>query len=223
MSPGVSTGRPRATSDREDRLLLRECQRNRTASAETLRRRWQHQIQTRVSRATVNNRLLERGLKARRPAKKPFLSRENKRKRLQWARDHEKYQLRHWRHVLFSDESRFLLYTADGRVTVRRQVGQRFNQDCIIPTRAHGGGSVHVWGAIHYGGKLGLVVLEGNVNAASYQLLLEEEMVPYAGEHFGRNFLFMLDNVPAQLLGKSRILWKMRKLKFCHGQRIPLI
>ena len=99
--------------------------------------------------------------------------------------------------VLFSDESRFLLYKADGRIRVRREVGQRFSQECIMPTRAHGGGSVHVWGAIHYGGKLGLVVLTGNVTAASYQVLLEEEMVPYAGEHFGRNFLFMHDNAPA--------------------------
>ena len=101
VNPGVSTGRPKITSIREDRLLLRECQRNRTTSAETLRHSWQNQTGIRVSRVTVNRRLLERGLRARRPARKPFLKPENKQKRLDWAKNHENYQLRHWRRVVF--------------------------------------------------------------------------------------------------------------------------
>ena len=64
-------------------------------------------------------------------------------------------------------------------------------------TVAHGGGSVHVWGAIHYGGRTNLVILRGNVNADSYRQVLETEMVPYARAHFGCNFLFQQDNAPA--------------------------
>ena len=52
-------------------------------------------------------------------------------------------------------------------------------------------------GAIHYGGRANLVILQGNVNADSYRRVLETEMLPYARRHFGRNFLFQHDNAPA--------------------------
>ena len=57
---------------------------------------------------------------------------DHKIQRLEWARRHQNRQLRHWQHVLFSDESRFLLHRADGRVRVRRIVGERFQEDCAL-------------------------------------------------------------------------------------------
>src|SRR6056300_953389 len=150
------------------------CRQRRTASA--LRDRWQQHLQTNISRATVNRRLLSRGLHSRRPAKKPSLTAERKRQRRQWAQNHKNLQQRHWRHVLFSDESRFQLHRVDGRVRVRQEQGQRFQEDYILPTVAHGGGSVHVWGAIHYdGSRTDLVILDRNVNADSYVRVLETE------------------------------------------------
>ena len=47
------------------------------------------------------------------------------------------------------------------------------------------------------GAKLCLVLPSRDVKAASYQLLLEEEMVPNAGKHFGLNFLSEYSNVLA--------------------------
>ena len=47
------------------------------------------------------------------------------------------------------------------------------------------------------GVKLRLVLPSRDVKAASYQLLLEEEMVPNAGKHFGLNFLSEHNNVLA--------------------------
>ena len=46
--------------------------------------------------------------------------------------------------LCISDGCRFLLHRADGRVRVRRWVGERFQEDCVVGTVAHGGGSVHV-------------------------------------------------------------------------------
>ena len=45
------------------------------------------------------------------------------------------------------------------------------------------------------GAKLCLILLTRDVKTASYQLLLEEEMIPNAGKHFGSNFLFVYNNV----------------------------
>ena len=197
VRPGVSTGCPPKTTARENRMLYEMCRRKRTLSANALKDWWNPRIQERVSRQTVNRRLLSRGLRSRRPAKIPLMTQGRKQQRLEWSNQHHRRQLGHWRHVLFSDESRFLLHRVDGRLRVRREVGQRFQEDCVTGTIAHGGGSVHVWGGIHYGGRTNLVVLHGNVNADSYRRVLETEMVPYARAHFGHNFVFQHDNAPA--------------------------
>ncbi len=60
--------------------------------------------------------------------------------RLELARQTQHRRLRHWRHALLCDESRYLLQRASGRVRMRREAGQRFQEDCVLPTVAHGGG-----------------------------------------------------------------------------------
>ena len=145
------------------------CRQNRFKSASTPRDEWQVRINSRMSRQTVNQRLLSRVLRARRPAKKPPLTHQRKRNRLDWARQHRHRQLGHWRHVLVSDESRFVSHHNDGRARVRRERGQRFPEDTVMPRVAHGGGSGHVWAGIHYGdGTTLVIILHQNVNAESY-------------------------------------------------------
>ena len=39
--------------------------------------------------------------------------------------------MRQWRRVLFTDESRFTLYRADGRRRVYRRRGERFADACV--------------------------------------------------------------------------------------------
>ena len=95
---------------------------------------WQNRINIRLSRATVNRRLLSRGLKACRPVQRPLLNDLRKQRRLLWAQQHRRYGLRHWRHVIYTDKSRILLHRSDGRVRVRRQQCERFREDCVVGT-----------------------------------------------------------------------------------------
>ncbi len=188
----VSTDRPKKTSVRDDRLLYRMCRQDRRfKSTRSLRDQWQKHINLRASCSTVNRRLLSRDLHSRRPAKKPLLTRERKTTRLEWARQHQHRRLHHWRHVLFSAESRYFLHRASGRVRVRSEADQRFQEDCALPSLAHSRGSLHVRGVIHYAGQTNLVILERNLTAATYRQLIETEMLPCA------NFLFQHDNAPA--------------------------
>ncbi len=79
----------------------------------------------RISAQTVRNRLREAHLHARRPHQGLDLTAVCHRNRLEWANAHIRWHLALWRGVLFTDESRFSLYRADGRQCVWRRVGER--------------------------------------------------------------------------------------------------
>ncbi len=74
------------------------------------------------------------------------------------------------RGVLFTDESRFSLYRADGRRCVWHRVGERFADVNVVDRVAHGGGEVMVWAGICYQqcwGKLLLKVMHYNIASLS--------------------------------------------------------
>jgi hypothetical protein len=58
------------------------------------------------------------GYCSRRPHRAPLLSAKNKKKRLQWAHDYQHRTTGEWKNIAWSDESRFLLCQADGRVRI---------------------------------------------------------------------------------------------------------
>ena len=85
------SGRPRATNRAEDRLITNTTLRNRFTNAPTTARRIRQQRGARgipVSVQTIRNRLHAAGLKSRVPAKKPCLSQRHRAARLQFARNH---------------------------------------------------------------------------------------------------------------------------------------
>lgn len=68
-----ATGRPRKTSRREDSFLIRTSLKDRHLSSIQLKTQWGLEGIS-VSRMTIIRRLEEKGLKARRPRKKPMLT-----------------------------------------------------------------------------------------------------------------------------------------------------
>lgn len=75
-----------------------------------------------VSSRTIQRRLVEAGLKARRPAKKPLLSKKNRDARLLFATFHRQWTAREWKKVLFSYESKFCIFRSDDARWVGRVV-----------------------------------------------------------------------------------------------------
>lgn len=197
LKPSAPPGPSRKTTFRQDRILYNLARRDRFKSARALRSDMRRHHDVRISRQTVNRRLVERGYRARRPTWKPKLTGQHRARRLAWAREHQRLTPAHWRHVVFADESRFVLYPKDGRIRVRRLAAERNMEQFRLPKVASGGGSVHVWAAFSSEGKSTLKVLEQNVNGAVYRDILEENMIPWAQGLYGRNFRFQDDNAPA--------------------------
>ncbi|KAK2140805.1 hypothetical protein LSH36_1241g00020 [Paralvinella palmiformis] len=109
-TPRARPGRPRKIKERKDRYLLRLCRNRRTISTNTLRAEWLRFTNILVYRMLVNLRLIRAGYFARRPMKKLFCCKYIERR----------VSIGHWQHVIFSDESRFLLYRIDCRIRVIR-------------------------------------------------------------------------------------------------------
>ena len=140
----LRSGRPRVTSDHDDRTLQRMVRWMPFANSPVLKQHWLPN--RRLSTRTVRNRLKSAGLKSRRVIKRPLLADRHRRSRLAWCLARRGWNLRTWRKIHWSDESRFLLHVTDGRMRVWRHKNTAYTPRNIQPTVPYGGGSVMVWG-----------------------------------------------------------------------------
>ena len=82
------SGRPLATSHADDGYIVNNALRNQMMNATQLQARSREVRGTQVSRQTIGNRLHQRGLRARRPARVPDHTTRHRCHRLAWAREH---------------------------------------------------------------------------------------------------------------------------------------
>lgn len=189
------SGRPRATTRRDDRFVQLYSLRNRAASAVATTQRLRAVRGVDVSAETVRRRLREYGLAAYRPAQGPLLTAQHKRERLQFAQDHLNWTVEDWSNVLFTDESRFALFMSDGRQMIYRRRGERYAPSNFAQNVQFGGGSIMVWGGIAMEAKTELHVFgRASMNAEMYvKDILDMYVIPFA-PFIGDNFLLMHDN-----------------------------
>ena len=171
------SGRPRKTTRREDRYITRQATMARTSTARCIRGQLRAATQTNVSVSTIKNRLHEVRLHARRPVKRPKLTRAHRRARLAWCRRHVRWTRAYWSRVMFTDESRFALEHPDGHTKVWRREGERFLDECVLPVTAFGGGSIMVWAGFSAHHRTPLHHVQGNLNGQRYR---DEILCPHA-------------------------------------------
>ncbi|GFX22421.1 transposable element Tc1 transposase [Trichonephila clavipes] len=97
-----------------------------------------------VSAETVRNVIRHAGYSSRVARKKPFISLQNQKKRLEFGKAHQLKTDNFWKKVIFIEESKFNIFGSDGRRTVWRKRNTALDPKNLRPTVKHGGGSVMV-------------------------------------------------------------------------------
>lgn len=174
------SGRPRVTTPNQDRNIRLRHLRNRFLPATQTAAEIRGRNNRRITGQTIRNRLREDGLHARRPLNAPAMTDRHRRNRLNWCRERQAWTRAMWRRILWSDESRFQCFRADGRQRVWRRRGERYAEAAVRPRVAYGGPSVMVWGGITFQGRTELYVIQNNLNARRYcDEILAPIVVPF--------------------------------------------
>ena len=93
----------------------------------------------------------------------------NAKRRLEWGKAHRHWTLEQWKHILWSDESRFNIWQSDGRIWVWRM----HSAICKF-----GGGGIMVWGCFSWVWRHPLVTVKGNLHTTTYNDILDDSVLP---------------------------------------------
>lgn len=140
-TPG--SGRPKITTDRDNRMIVRAIKINHDITAEEIKE--VVGIQN-PSERTIRRRIAEVSeFKSYWKTKKPFISERNRAIRVEWAKERVNWPLERWRKWVFSDESPYVLRFAS-RSRVWRTQNDRYARWATKATVKHDK-KINVWGA----------------------------------------------------------------------------
>ncbi len=103
-------------------------------------------------------------LHGRRPRRKPLLKLAHKKACKQFAEDNLAKSMNYWNHVMWSDMSKLNLFGSDGVQHLWRWPGEKYQENCALPTVKHGGGSIMVWVSMTTACTGELQFIEGNMD-----------------------------------------------------------
>lgn len=184
---GKRSGRPRATTEKEDTDIAVTARVAPFTPPRSIRR----DLELEVSPRTVDRRLQEAGLFGRVARRKPGLSPAHIRARLSFAHG---YRNMDWSKVLFSDEKIFWGDGFCGCTWVRRPAGEELNPEFVKKRTAHPV-KVNVWACFAASGQGGMYIFSDNLDAALMKTILKEKLLESADNLFEQGqWYFLHDN-----------------------------
>lgn len=192
------SGRPRLFSERTERKILRMIKSGELDNAIEVQKHLLNKENLDVSVDTIRRIFHRNGLVARVKKKKPFLSKRHRQSRLEFAKKYKDWTIDDWKHVVWSDESKFQIFGSDGRQWCWKEPGAPLSARHVKPTVKFGGGSIMVWGCFTSSGTGYVVPIEGNMNGALYRRILEDEFMDTLDFHDldKEDIIFQQDNDP---------------------------
>lgn len=192
VAPRKSPGRPKKTNRREDLRIIAQATANPFATSVDILRNLPN---LGITARTIRRRLVDGGLGSYRPCKKPLLSKKNIKARLKFAEEHVNWTVEEWKKVIWSDESKFNLFSSDGNTYVRRPKGKRLENKFLKPTVKHSK-SVLVWACFSWFGLGPFHRINGIMDLFMYRDILRENLGPYIFDVMPLKHIFPQDNDP---------------------------
>lgn len=181
-----SSGRTPTLSPRQKSLIIRTAARENVFAGQI-----KDQLALPVSKRRVQQVLQSsKYLKFTKRMACPALSKEHKLKRLDWAKNHMDYGEK-WKNVIFSDEKKFNLDGPDGFQYYWRDLRKEKE---VRMSRNFGGGTLMIWGAFSFHGKLPLAWISTRMNSESYVEMLEISLIEHGENLMGPDLVFQQDN-----------------------------
>ena len=141
-------GRPKKLSIREERNIIRKIKINPKLSASNIATELNATSAKRICPETVRNVLRNAGYHGRIARSKPYISKLNRKKRIEFAKIYLNKSPEFWNKVIWSDESKFTIFKLNGRFVVWRKPNTELDVKNLHSTVKHGGGGVLVWGCM---------------------------------------------------------------------------
>lgn len=108
-------GRKKILSGIDNRFICSEIKINPGRNIKNLTTEISNRIKKNISVETVRRTLCEEGYHSRLARKKPYISKTNREKQLQFAKTYVNCDNNFWKSVIFSDETKINLFGRDGK------------------------------------------------------------------------------------------------------------
>jgi hypothetical protein len=142
-----------------------------------------------------------------------FLTKEQKWKRLEWAKQHLGWDMEDFSRVIYSDEAYIVLGDNKGPIWVTQSPEEVYDDSCVVPKFKQSSLRIMIWGCILRGRNGPLVILEypggrgGGVTAARYQEQVLDKVLhdfyQSMAEERG-HILFQQDGAPSHTAKNTR-------------------
>ena len=129
---------------------------------------------------------------------KPKLTEKHKKQRMEFVRRYRYWTIEDWKKVLLTDETKINRFGSDGTRWVWKNNRIGMQARLVNETFKHGGGSLIMWGCMHWEGTGYISQIIGGLDAKLYIEILKD-CVPKTQQYYGirpRDMIFQQDNDP---------------------------
>jgi hypothetical protein len=108
--------------------------------------------------------------------KKPYLKKTHRERRLKFAKKYRNWTVEDWKRVIWSDESKFMLFGSDGRQYCWKKLGEPLRSPHVKLTVKFGEGNIMVWGCFSAKGVDNICRINDSLNGELYWQILAKDL-----------------------------------------------
>ena len=194
----IPSGRPKKFDENKIKAVVKEYIENNSDTLEEMRKHVSKSIGMEISICSLRKLLHEHKFVYGNYCKKPFLSEEHKRKRLDWALRHAETD---WSKIIFSDE----MIVFKNKLT--HSCWYKQGKQKILRTTNH---SIKrcVWACITLNGLIALDVFQHNLCAINYIAMIDDLLLP----NYNAQYTYQQDNSPVHTSALTKEYFRVNNI-----------